>query len=250
MKTSIYTFALLCCACAKPVDFDAEKTAITKLIDDETKFAAAADTANWAKCWAHSPEATFTYSNSKANGYQHLQGWTEIKESLREFKPFELKLARSNFQFLIENNLAFVTFDQDDNWGNENFKKKESRTLKKIDGQWKISNVNVVEVSSYKGSLYRRVILFKFKQPTTQSQIDKIRDTFYGLKEKVNGFENCLWIENKIPQPGDSYTHTLILDFKSPAVESVYAKHEDHLWLMKEGGKVIENISAFDYWIK
>lgn len=40
----------ICSACAKFTDFEGEKTAITQLIDDETKFVAAADWPNWAKC--------------------------------------------------------------------------------------------------------------------------------------------------------------------------------------------------------
>ena len=38
---------LVCMACTKPVDQEAEKKSITKLIDDETKFAASGDSANW-----------------------------------------------------------------------------------------------------------------------------------------------------------------------------------------------------------
>ena len=50
---------------------------------------------------------------------------------------------------LIDHDLAFVTFDQQDNWGGVERKTKESRTLKKIDGKWKIMRVTVVDVSSY-----------------------------------------------------------------------------------------------------
>ncbi|HEX5171405.1 MAG TPA: hypothetical protein VFW11_19645, partial [Cyclobacteriaceae bacterium] len=38
---------------------------------------------------------------------------------------------------------------QQDNFGGAERMTKESRTLKKVDGQWKIMNVSVVDVSSY-----------------------------------------------------------------------------------------------------
>jgi hypothetical protein len=48
MKNLIPLFVLLCWACAKP-DIEDEKKKLTQLIGDETKFAAAADSVNWAK---------------------------------------------------------------------------------------------------------------------------------------------------------------------------------------------------------
>ena len=53
MKNLITIGVLLCWACTKPIDHEAEKAIITKLIDDETKFAAAADSAKWASCWVN-----------------------------------------------------------------------------------------------------------------------------------------------------------------------------------------------------
>lgn len=148
MKTWIYIFVLLCWACAKPIDFETEKTAITKLIDDETKFAAAADTINWAKCWANTAEAQFIIAS--ASGSQQFNGWDNIKGGLKDAKPFVLKLQRDNYNFTIDQEVAFVSFDQQDNWGGiEGRRTKESRTLKKVDGQWKIVNTNVIAVSTY-----------------------------------------------------------------------------------------------------
>lgn len=148
MKTHYFLFVLLCCACTKSMDQDAEKTAITKLIDDETHFAAAADSVNIAQCWSSNEEAMFTITT--ADGAQEFRGWKAIKTMMKDAKPFELKIKRENYQYTIGNDLAFVSFDQQDNWGGTEARKtKESRTLKKIDGEWKIVNLNVIDVSSY-----------------------------------------------------------------------------------------------------
>ncbi|RNI24524.1 hypothetical protein EFB08_16550 [Rufibacter latericius] len=125
-----------------------QQTTITKLIDDETYFIAAGDTINWAKCWLQTEEAQFTFTS--ARGMWQYTGWDSIKANFRNPEPFKLNLKRDNYHYTIGDKVAFVSFDQYDNWGGtEGQKKKESRTLRKVDDQWKIVNVNVIDYSSY-----------------------------------------------------------------------------------------------------
>jgi hypothetical protein len=147
MKTPMLLFLLVCLACAKSVDFETEKSVITKLIDDHTKYAASADSVNWAKCWTNTDEDMFT--NTAVSGTWQYRGWKSIKKAMNK-KPFELQLKRDNYQYTIGSDVAFVTFDQQDNWGGTGERKtKESRTLKKINGEWKVVNINVIGVSSF-----------------------------------------------------------------------------------------------------
>lgn len=148
MKNPILLFVLLCWACAKSVDYDAEKTAITRLIDDETNYAAAADSVNWSNCWTNTDEAMFIITS--ANSTQQYNGWPRIMSAMKDAEPFELKLNRDHYNFTIGSDVAFVSFNQQDNGGgSEERKTKESRTLKKVDGHWKIVRANVIDVSSY-----------------------------------------------------------------------------------------------------
>lgn len=139
--------ALLCWACAGP-DPESERKILTQLIDDETLHAAAADSINWSKCWEQSEEVSFTVAS--LDGAQQMLGFNNIKNLVKTIKPFSLQMRRENYRFAIDREIAFVSFDQYDNWGGtEGRHTKESRTLKKIDGQWKIVHTNVIEVSSY-----------------------------------------------------------------------------------------------------
>lgn len=147
MKNHILWVLLLCWACTKPVDQETEKEIITKLIDDETSFAAAADAENWAKCWINGSDAMFMLSS--ADGVELYQNADSLAAMIGSIEPFELKLTRDNYKYTISPDMAFVTFDQQDNFGGMDRKTKESRTLKKVDGEWKIMNVSVVDVSSY-----------------------------------------------------------------------------------------------------
>ena len=147
MKNLTTLSVLLCLACAKPGS-DAEKELITRLIDDETRYAAAADSVNWANCWVNTEEALFTYVST--DGPHQYKGWNNIKSFMKDAKPFDLKLRRDNYNFTIGRDVTFASFDQYDNWGGMDGRKtKETRTLKKIGGSWKIVDVNVVEVSAF-----------------------------------------------------------------------------------------------------
>lgn len=147
MKNLLVIFVLLCWACAKQDD-ESEKKTITQLIEDETRYAAAADTSNWADTWVRSDEARFVYVGN--DGVHEYKGWDSIKGFIKDAKPFDLQLKRDNYQIIICKDVAFASFDQQDNWqGVEGGKKKETRLIKKVDGKWKIAEVNVINISSF-----------------------------------------------------------------------------------------------------
>ncbi|HET6558438.1 MAG TPA: hypothetical protein VFG54_14065 [Prolixibacteraceae bacterium] len=147
MKNLVTLFVLLCWACAK-TDVESEKKIITQLIDDETKYAAAADSVNWSNSWINNKEARFLFVSD--GGAQEYKSWDTIKSLMMDAKPFELKIKRDNYNFTIGKDVAFISFDQQDNWGGvDGHRTMETRTLKKVDGHWKIVDANVIEVSAF-----------------------------------------------------------------------------------------------------
>jgi len=147
MNKFILLFILFSWSCTKP-DPDAEKTAIIQLLDDETKFAANADSTNWSRCWTNNDEVKIIIAT--ADAVQQYVGFAAIKKALfADPRPFDIKLKRENYYFVIDNDVAFVTFDQADNWGGEDGRKTiESRTLRKVNNAWKIVNSSVIALSS------------------------------------------------------------------------------------------------------
>ena len=140
--------AMLLFACSTSNNEEKEKAEIINLLEKETKYVANADIPNWSSCWVNSDEASFIYTD--VNGNQNYSGINSIKEAIGGMEPFDLKLSRDNYRFVIGKELAFVTYDQTDNWGGGTEElKKETRTLKKVDGEWKIVNTSVVNVSSF-----------------------------------------------------------------------------------------------------
>lgn len=128
---------------------ESEVTAIKKLLMDESTYAAKRDFTNWSSCWAHSDEAVFTYI--RAEGTVSRFGFDNIARSFKDANSFLPEINCKNYYFLIGENSAFISYDQTDNWGEEPGEtKKQTRTLIKKDGQWKILHKNVVVVSSFK----------------------------------------------------------------------------------------------------
>ncbi len=143
LAISIFSLAY----CKIPVDQKSEEAAITKLLQNESEYAAKGDTLQWAKCWMNSDDVTFHYTNSE--GLQSVNGFQSLAQLIGGIQPFELKLIRDNYHFSIGEDIAFVSFDQEDNWGGTERKKKETRTLRKVTNDWKITHASIVEVSSF-----------------------------------------------------------------------------------------------------
>lgn len=148
MKQALILLAVLSfVACNASSDRKSEEAAITKLLDDESQFASKGDSLQWASCWVNSDEASFIITD--ADGVQSYSDFNSLAEMLGEAEPFELQLSRSNYDYIIGNDVAFVSFDQEDNWGGADRKTKETRTLRKMDGKWKIVHAGVVVASSF-----------------------------------------------------------------------------------------------------
>lgn len=146
-RTLVLLLVLTFIACSTSTDQKTEETAIAKLIDAETHFAAKGDSLQWASCWVNSDEASFCLSD--VDGVQTYTDFNMLANMIGAIKPFELKLERNNFKYVIGKDVAFVSFDQKDNWGGIDRITKETRALKKINGKWKTIHAGIVVASSF-----------------------------------------------------------------------------------------------------
>ena len=148
MKITVIILAIACFGCSTRINEEAQKDSIKKLLEDETRYAAKVDIANLTECWVNSEEAAFMITDNQ--GTQSYTGFNSLSEAFSQAEPFELDFSRTDFHFIIGKEIAYVSFEQKDNWGGEGERiTKETRTLKKYNGQWKIVSANVVDVSSF-----------------------------------------------------------------------------------------------------
>jgi hypothetical protein len=79
------------------------------------------------------------------------------------------------------------------------------------------------------GKVYRHVVLFKFKEGTTEGALQGIERAFAELAAKlpfVRGFE---WGHNSSPEGlNHGYTHCFVVTFEDEAGRDVYLPHPEH----------------------
>ncbi len=148
MKTSFLLLVVIILFSCVNNTTEEEKAEIINLLEKETHYAANADIDNWSSCWVNNNEVSFI--NTDIDGSQYYFGFKTIEDLISKGKPFDLKLTQDNYHFVIGKDMAFVSYNQTDNWGGGGERNtKETRTLKKVNGKWKIVNTSVVNVSSF-----------------------------------------------------------------------------------------------------
>lgn len=98
-------------------------------------------------------------------------------------------------------------------------------------------------------SLLRHVVLFKFKEGTTKSQIKEVEDAFSALPSKIEQIKGYEWGLNNSPEGLEKgFTHAFFLTFESEEDRAIYLPHPDH----KAFGAVLtphlDDVLVIDYW--
>mgnify|MGYP003639482738 FL=1 len=98
-------------------------------------------------------------------------------------------------------------------------------------------------------SLLRHVVLFKFKEGTTKSQIKEVEDAFSALPSKIEQIKGYEWGLNNSPEGLEKgFTHAFFLTFESEEDRAIYLPHPEH----KAFGAVLtphlDDVLVIDYW--
>ncbi len=118
-----------------------DEKAVQKTIEDETLSFSQNDFDKLSELWVHSPQAYYSISES----FKHTEflGWEAIasylKEQMENFANPEWKPVKSDYQFRIVGNMAFVTFKENGN--------PSTRILEKQNNSWKILELSVVQIA-------------------------------------------------------------------------------------------------------
>lgn len=130
----------------------ADEAAIKETLKNETKALFARDYAAWAPHWVQDPHATMlgvgpTYLLRGA-------GWEEISKMVKDFiaanpAPDVRQVTTKDYVFDISGNVAWVRYTQQWTSGAESGTTYEHRTLKKVNGAWKLVAMIAVEAGPY-----------------------------------------------------------------------------------------------------
>lgn len=112
-------------------------------------------------------------------------------------------------------------------------------------------NVVTMEVKQVKSTepLLRHVVLFKFKDGTTDSDVEKVEDAFNNLPNHIAEIKDLEWGINNSPEGLDQgFTHCFFLSFADEAGRATYLPHPKH----KEFGEILtphlDKVLVVDYW--
>ncbi|TLP80407.1 Dabb family protein [Maribacter sp. ACAM166] len=98
-------------------------------------------------------------------------------------------------------------------------------------------------------SLLRHVVLFKFKDGTTQTQVKEVEDAFSALPSKIKQIKGYEWGLNNSPEGLDKgFTHTFFLTFESEEARAIYLPHPDHKAFGAVLTPYLEDVLVIDYW--
>lgn len=97
--------------------------------------------------------------------------------------------------------------------------------------------------------LLRHVVLFKFKDSSTDEQVERIENAFCALPDKVDAIYDFEWgtdvsVENR--QQG--FTHCFFVSFLSEADRAKYIPHSAHKAFGELLGPHLDKVLVIDYW--
>jgi len=99
--------------------------------------------------------------------------------------------------------------------------------------------------------MLRHVVIFKFKDSSSPSDIQKVADTFYALKKSVPQIKDMEWGINNSPENfNQGFTHCFMLSYKSEQDLANYQEHPAHKAFQEVLKPHMEKVFVVDYWVK
>ena len=100
-----------------------------------------------------------------------------------------------------------------------------------------------------KDSVLRHVVLFKFKEGTSTSDLHSITTAFSELSNKIDKIKDFEWGLNNSPEGLEKgFTHCFLVTFRSDADRDSYLPHPDHKAFVDLASPFIADVLVVDYW--
>ena len=102
-----------------------------------------------------------------------------------------------------------------------------------------------------KGPQLRHVVLFKFKETSSEEEIQEVEEAFNALPSKISEIKGYEWGMNNSPENlNKGLTHCYFLTFASEKDRDTYLTHPDHVAFGDIAGPHIADVTVVDYWTK
>lgn len=100
-----------------------------------------------------------------------------------------------------------------------------------------------------KPQLLRHVVLFKFKDTATPTDIKKVEDAFRALPSKLPIIKSFEWGKNNSPENlNQGLTHCFLVTFASEKDRDAYLPHPEHQAFVEVLKPHLDKVTVIDYW--
>lgn len=102
-----------------------------------------------------------------------------------------------------------------------------------------------------KPTMLRHVVMFQFKESSSEADVQKLVDAFRGLPSKISQIADFEYGVNNSPEGLDGgLTHCFLVTFKSEADRDAYLPHPAHKAFVEVLKPHLEKVTVIDYWAK
>lgn len=100
-------------------------------------------------------------------------------------------------------------------------------------------------------SVFRHVVLFKFKDSATPAQVAEVIDAFRSLKDKIDVIQDFEYgTDVSTENRAQGFTHCFFVTFKDDKGRDAYLPHPAHKAFGALVGPVLDKVLVVDYWSK
>ena len=97
--------------------------------------------------------------------------------------------------------------------------------------------------------MLRHVVLFKFKDASSATDIKKVEDAFRALPSKIPTIKSFEWGKNNSPENlNQGFTHCFFVGFASEKDREVYLPHPEHKAFVAVLSPHLDKVLVIDYW--
>ena len=107
----------------------------------------------------------------------------------------------------------------------------------------------MAQSSEKKGKTLRHVVLMKFKDTSSQKDVEVVVSEFSALRSKISQIKHFEWGLNNSPEKlNEGLTHAFLLTFSSEKDRDDYLVHPDHKKFGSIVGPHLDKVVVVDFW--
>ncbi len=115
-------------------------------------------------------------------------------------------------------------------------------------GIFQFQNANSEE-KPQEQKVLRHVVMFQFKESSSEADVQKVVDAFRALPTKIPQIADFEYGVNNSPEGlADGLTHCFLVTFKSEEDRAAYLPHAEHAAFVEVLKPHLEKVAVIDYW--